>query len=116
MRLVYDAHSAATQFLEKFVVADRGTRLRDRLADKRRRFERVGEGAPHAHRSVLPRVQERSERGRMTLTFFDWSLGEEGDKIAEKLGYVGLPARGKQYVRASLRRTFTDAGGDPLLR
>jgi phosphate transport system substrate-binding protein len=65
---------------------------------------------------VLPRVQERSERGRMTLTFFDWSLGEEGDKIAEKLGYVGLPARGKQYVRASLRRTFTDAGGEPLLR
>jgi phosphate transport system substrate-binding protein len=65
---------------------------------------------------VLPRVQERAERGRMTLAFFDWSLGEEGDKIAEKLGYVGLPARGKQYVRASLRRTFIDAGGEPLLR
>jgi phosphate transport system substrate-binding protein len=65
---------------------------------------------------VLPRVQERLERGRMTIAFFDWSLGEEGDRIAEKLGYVGLPARGKQYVRASLRRSFTDAGGEPLLR
>ncbi len=65
---------------------------------------------------VLQRMQERPERGRMALAFFDWSLGAEGDEIAEKLGYVGLPVRGKQYVRASLRRSFTDARGEPLLR
>jgi hypothetical protein len=61
MRLVDDAHPAPAQFFEKFVVADRRTRLRDCfLADERRLFERVCEGAPHAHRAVLPRVQERS--------------------------------------------------------
>jgi len=65
---------------------------------------------------VLPRTQEWSERARRTLAFFDWSLGVEGDEIAEKLGYVGLPARGKHYVRASLRRNFTDGRGEPLLR
>jgi hypothetical protein len=52
----------------------------------------------------------------VTLAFLDWSLSGEGDQIAEKLGYVGLPAKGKQYVRASLRRSVTDARGDPLLR
>ena len=65
---------------------------------------------------VLPRVQDRPERARVTLAFLDWSLSGEGDQIAEKLGYVGLPAKGKQYVRASLRRSVTDARGDPLLR
>jgi phosphate transport system substrate-binding protein len=65
---------------------------------------------------VLPRVQDRPERARVTLAFLDWSLSGEGDQIAEKLGSVGLPAKGKQYVRASLRRSVTDARGDPLLR
>jgi phosphate transport system substrate-binding protein len=65
---------------------------------------------------VLPRVQDRPERGRVTLAFLDWSLSTEGDQVAEKLGLVGLPAKGKQYVRASLRRNVTDGSGEPLLR
>ena len=65
---------------------------------------------------VLPRVQDRPERARVTLAFLDWSLSAEGDPIAEKLGYVGLPPQGKQYVRAALRRNVTDVHGDPILR
>jgi phosphate transport system substrate-binding protein len=60
---------------------------------------------------ALPR-----ERTRMTVAFLDWSMSEEGDRIADQLGFVGLPSKGKQYVRATLRRGGAEARSETAVR
>jgi phosphate transport system substrate-binding protein len=57
--------------------------------------------------------QEKAETGREVLKFFDWAF-KNGQKMAEDLDYVPMPAPVVQEIQASWKGV-TDPAGKPLL-
>ena len=62
---------------------------------------------------LLHRVQDRPERGREVLRFFDWSF-RNGGRMAAELDYVPLPDAVVKQVQAEWRSRIRDAAGKPL--
>jgi phosphate transport system substrate-binding protein len=61
---------------------------------------------------MMHRKQDKPEQAREALRFFDWSFAN-GDRMAESLDYVALPAPLKDLARQQWS-AVTDAAGKPV--
>jgi phosphate transport system substrate-binding protein len=62
---------------------------------------------------LLHKVSDKVAATSNTLKFFDWAFGN-GDKMADELDYVPLPASVKDLVRKQWADKLKDAGGKPI--
>jgi len=60
---------------------------------------------------LMHKKQDKPTQGVETLKFFDWAYGN-GNKMADDLDYVPMPAEVKNVIRASWKQ-ITD-GNAPL--
>jgi phosphate transport system substrate-binding protein len=59
------------------------------------------------------KTQEKPASGSSTLKFFDWAY-KQGDKMAEELDYVPLPASLKGLINKQWADHIKDAAGKPV--
>jgi len=62
---------------------------------------------------LMYKVQEKPVSAANTLKFFDWAYGN-GDKMADELEYVPLPASVKDLVRKSWAANIKDVSGKSI--
>jgi phosphate transport system substrate-binding protein len=62
---------------------------------------------------LMYKTQDKPVNGANSLKFFDWAYGN-GDKMADDLEYVPLPAPVKEMVRKSWAANIKDASGKPI--
>ncbi len=62
---------------------------------------------------LLYKTQEKPASGSSALKFFDWAY-KQGDKMAEELDYVPLPASLKGLINKQWADHIKDAAGKPL--
>jgi len=62
---------------------------------------------------LMHRVQDNPETGKAVLGFFDLAYSQGGD-MASELGYVPLPLKVQQQIRASWGTQFKDAKGNAM--
>jgi phosphate transport system substrate-binding protein len=62
---------------------------------------------------LMYKVQEKPTNAANSLKFFDWAYGN-GDKMADDLAYVPLPASVKDLVRKSWTADIKDASGKAI--
>jgi phosphate transport system substrate-binding protein len=62
---------------------------------------------------LMYKTQEKPANAANSLKFFDWAYGN-GDKMADDLEYVPLPAPVKEMVRKSWAANIKDASGKPI--
>ena len=60
---------------------------------------------------LMHKVQDKPEKAGATLKFFEWAYGA-GDKTAEELDYVALPASVKDLVRKQWASIKDGSGKD----
>ena len=62
---------------------------------------------------LMHKAQEKPANALNTLKFFDWAY-KQGDKLAEELDYVPLPAKVKDLVRKQWADNLKDASGKTI--
>ena len=62
---------------------------------------------------LMYKVQDKPATATNTLKFFDWAFAN-GDKMADELDYVPLPAAVKDLVRKQWAEQIKDASGKPV--
>jgi phosphate transport system substrate-binding protein len=62
---------------------------------------------------LMYKTQDKPVNAANSLKFFDWAYGN-GDKMADDLEYVPLPAPVKEMVRKSWSANIKDASGKPI--
>jgi phosphate transport system substrate-binding protein len=62
---------------------------------------------------MMYKTQDKPVNAANSLKFFDWAYGN-GDKMADELEYVPLPAPVKEIVRKSWAANIKDAAGKPI--
>jgi len=62
---------------------------------------------------LMHKTQDKPASANNTLRFFDWAYGN-GDKAAEELDYVPLPAKVKDLSRKLWAENLKDAAGKPI--
>lgn len=62
---------------------------------------------------LMHKLQDKPAQGTNTLKFVDWAY-TNGDKMAEELDYVPLPADVKELVRKQWAANLRDAAGKPI--
>jgi phosphate transport system substrate-binding protein len=62
---------------------------------------------------LMHKTQDKPASANNTLKFFDWAYGN-GDKAAEELDYVPLPAKVKDLSRKLWAENLKDAAGKPI--
>ncbi len=62
---------------------------------------------------LMYKTQDKPVNAANSLKFFDWAYGN-GDKMADDLEYVPLPAPVKEMVRKSWAANIKDASGKPI--
>lgn len=62
---------------------------------------------------MMHKVQDKPANATNSLKFFDWAYAN-GDKMAEELDYVPLPASVKDLVRKQWADSLKDAGGKAI--
>jgi len=62
---------------------------------------------------MMYKTQDKPTNAANSLKFFDWAYGN-GDKMADDLEYVPLPAPVKEMVRKSWAANIKDASGKPV--
>ena len=62
---------------------------------------------------LMHKAQEKPANALNTLKFFDWAY-KQGDKLAEELDYVPLPAKVKDLVRKQWADNLKDASGKAI--
>jgi phosphate transport system substrate-binding protein len=62
---------------------------------------------------VMHKVQEKPQNATTALKFFDWAY-KDGDKMADDLDYVPMPAAVKQLVAKLWAENLKDAAGKPV--
>jgi phosphate transport system substrate-binding protein len=62
---------------------------------------------------LMHKVQDKPASASASLKFFDWAYGS-GDKMADDLDYVPLPASVKDLVRKQWADNIKDAAGKPV--
>jgi phosphate transport system substrate-binding protein len=62
---------------------------------------------------LMYKSQDKPTNAANSLKFFDWAYGN-GDKMADELEYVPLPAAVKDLVRKSWSANIKDASGKPI--
>lgn len=62
---------------------------------------------------LLHKVQEKPERGREVLKFFDWAF-KNGAKMASELDYVAMPDAVVSLIRAEWKSKIKDNSGKPI--
>jgi len=62
---------------------------------------------------LMHKAQEKPANALNTLKFFDWAY-KQGDKLAEDLDYVPLPAKVKDLVRKQWADNLKDASGKTI--
>jgi phosphate transport system substrate-binding protein len=63
---------------------------------------------------LMHKVQDKPQNAANTLKFFDWAYNN-GDKMAEELDYVPLPASVKALIRKTWAEQIKDAAGKVVL-
>jgi len=63
---------------------------------------------------LMQRSQDKPANAVNSLKFFDWAYAN-GDKMADELEYVPLPASVKELARKSWAANIKDASGNPLI-
>jgi phosphate transport system substrate-binding protein len=63
---------------------------------------------------LMHRSQDKPATATQVLKFFDWAF-VNGDKMADELEYVPLPATVKELVRKTWVTTIKDGAGRPIL-
>jgi phosphate transport system substrate-binding protein len=63
---------------------------------------------------LMHRSQDKPATATQVLKFFDWAFAN-GDKMADELEYVPLPATVKELVRKTWVTTIKDGAGRPIL-
>jgi phosphate transport system substrate-binding protein len=61
----------------------------------------------------MHKLQDKPASATNTLKFFDWAYGN-GDKMADDLDYVPLPAAVKDLVRKQWADNLKDAAGKTI--
>jgi phosphate transport system substrate-binding protein len=61
----------------------------------------------------MHKAQDKPANASNSLKFFDWAYAN-GDKMAEELDYVPLPASVKDLVRKQWADHLKDSGGRPI--
>jgi phosphate transport system substrate-binding protein len=64
---------------------------------------------------VMHKVQEKPQNATTALKFFDWAY-KDGDKMADDLDYVPMPANVKTLVQKLWADQLKDASGKPIPR
>lgn len=64
---------------------------------------------------LMHKVQVDAAKGAEVLKFFDWAF-KNGQKTAEELDYVPLPAALVKQIDAAWRTSLKDASGNPILK
>jgi phosphate transport system substrate-binding protein len=62
---------------------------------------------------ILHKVQDKPEQAAQVLKFFEWAY-KNGDKAADELDYVPMPASVKQQVAKLLATEVRDGSGKPV--
>jgi phosphate transport system substrate-binding protein len=62
---------------------------------------------------LVYKAQERADRAKEVLKFFDWAYAE-GDKLATDLDYVPLPDTVVKLIQSSWKSQIKDASGKPV--
>ena len=62
---------------------------------------------------LMHRVQDNPNNGREVLKFFEWAF-KNGEKLAEELDYVHMPAAVVQQIQADWKKNLRDAQGKPI--
>ncbi|MDN3920385.1 phosphate ABC transporter substrate-binding protein PstS [Roseateles violae] len=63
---------------------------------------------------LMHKSQEKPASASATLKFFDWAYGANGDKMADDLDYVALPAALKDLIRKQWADNLKDSGGKAI--
>ena len=64
---------------------------------------------------LMHKVQADPAKGAEVLKFFDWAF-KNGQKTAEELDYVALPATLVKQIDAAWRVSLKDSSGAPVLK
>jgi len=62
---------------------------------------------------LVYKKQDKPETAKAVLKFFDWAY-HHGDKLAEQLDYVPMPASVVNLVEATWKKDIADAGDNPV--
>ncbi|MGK8202199.1 phosphate ABC transporter substrate-binding protein PstS, partial [Burkholderia cenocepacia] len=62
---------------------------------------------------LLHAKQDKPAQGTETLKFFDWAF-KNGEKAADSLDYISLPAAVTAEIRKQWKAKVTDASGKPV--
>ncbi|HEX2009891.1 MAG TPA: phosphate ABC transporter substrate-binding protein PstS, partial [Roseateles sp.] len=63
---------------------------------------------------MMHKVQEKPASATASLKFFDWAFAAAGDKMADDLDYVPLPASVKDLIRKQWADNLKDGAGKAI--
>ncbi len=63
---------------------------------------------------LMYKTQDKPERAKEVLKFFDWAYSPDGDKLADSLDYVPLPDVVTKQIRGTWKAQIKDASGKPV--
>ncbi len=62
---------------------------------------------------LMHKLQEKPDNGREVVKFFDWAF-KNGEKAADELDYVPMPAAVVQLIQAEWKKSLRDPQGKPI--
>src|SRR6266853_1348231 len=63
---------------------------------------------------LMYKTQPKPDTAKEVLKFFDWAYSPDGDKLADSLDYVPLPASVTTQIKSTWKSQIKDASGKPV--